>query len=59
MRILNAIREGEVSLSDLAELKRMTTQNWSHITDGILPTKLHTHRDKCDQDTAQVGAGIV
>ncbi|KAK3256260.1 hypothetical protein CYMTET_34598 [Cymbomonas tetramitiformis] len=52
IRVLNAIREGKCSQEQLRELKAMCRSGEDDHADGILPTKLHTHRKECDHINA-------
>jgi ATP-dependent DNA helicase PIF1 len=36
----------------------MSVQRWGERSDGILPTKLHTHRDSCDADNSMQLAAL-
>lgn len=46
--------QGDCSEEELSELKEMCVKSWDRFDDGILPTKLHTHRNNCDQANAMV-----
>jgi len=50
--------QGECEEADLAALKAMSVQTWGELSDGILPTKLHTHRDSCDADNSMQLAAL-